>query len=493
MSSKEIKLADLLSELSDIQVVGSTEEKVFMMTQDSRAIKKGGLFFAVSGISLDGHLYIEDAVKNGASVIVCEKLPTQSFGGVTFVIVINTRKMIGPMAQRFYGNPAKKLELIGVTGTNGKTTTVSILGQSLESLGKKVGVIGTLGDFVNGKPAKTIRDGGTTPDPIYLAKVMAEMVEARCRYCCMEVTSHAVDQDRILGLCFSVGVFTNLTQDHLDYHENMQNYLSAKKKFLDSVSEDGFLIANMDDEYSAEITNDVSAELIGYSFQDRGDFLSATLVDTSIKGSLLLIDGQQIKTNLAGLYNAYNVVSAYLVLKALGVTGSEAVKLFTEISVPGRMQRIQSEEVTVFVDYAHTPDALENLLETVSEIKRDDQKITLIFGCGGDRDKTKRPLMGSIAARFADNIVLTNDNSRSEDPASIISDIAKGIPRDVKVKILIDRKEAIEYGIRQSLSGGIVLIVGKGHEETQEVQGKKYIFSDVQVIQDFLHTTQESD
>ena len=380
-------------ELVGIQVAG--------LAEDSRQVITGGLFFAVSGTQQDGHEYIQSAITAGAGIVVCEKLPVPMHPEVVYVVVPNTRAVIGPLAQAYYDFPSRILRLVGVTGTNGKTTVATLIYEALRTLGYRAGLIATTGDLVDGSPAIVQRGGGTTPSPLLLAQLMREMVDAGCTHTLMEVTSHAAVQNRIRGLVFDGGVFTNLTQDHLDYHGTMEAYLEAKKKFIDSLDSAAFVVANADDPHAGKMLAQTLAKKIRYSFQGNPAEVVAEVITSNLEGTSIRLRDQEVTSTLVGAYNAYNLATAVLVLEALGESVESLAEIFSGIQVPGRTEIFHAGGRVGVVDYAHTPDALEKVLWTLRDAREPGQRLVCVFGCGGDRDKTKRPMMGEIANRLS--------------------------------------------------------------------------------------------
>lgn len=456
--------------------------KLGKLCQDSREVAAGDIFIAVKGYKSDGHIFIREAVDRGASVVITER---QLSGNNEFLAlqVKNTRNLLGPLAQLIAGNPAQKLTIIGVTGTNGKTTVSTIIWQILTKLGLKASLLGTVEKRVNNDVYNSLL---TTSDPIELACDMKQMVEAGSKYLVMEVSSHALSQQRVRGIPFKVAVFTNLSHDHLDYHESMNDYASAKRKLFNSLDEKSWAVTNFDDSRGEWIINSTPAKILSFSFKGKGLF-KADIVTADAAGSVILLDDIKIKTPLVGTFNAYNVIEALLACTALGLDGTRAADALTTCTgAPGRMERVNvsvknSQEPLVFVDYAHTPNALENVASTLDALKGSTQKLIIIFGCGGDRDKTKRPLMAEIAERIADEVIITSDNPRTEDPDSIIDEIMQGFRNQQSATRITSRHHAITNTILQADNNSLVLIAGKGHETYQEINGVRTHFDDREV------------
>ncbi|MFN1834709.1 UDP-N-acetylmuramoyl-L-alanyl-D-glutamate--2,6-diaminopimelate ligase [Balneola sp. MJW-20] len=449
---------------------------------DSRKAKPGSAFLAISGTEVDGHMFIEDAIQNGANVIICEETFYTDDDQVCIMEVEESRKLAGLIAQAFYSEPAKEMKIIGITGTNGKTTTATLVYQVLKELGQKTSLLGT----VNKRILDQAEDSAlTTSDPIELAADMRRMASAGSDYLAMEVSSHALDQYRTAGVEFSVGAFTNLSHDHLDYHDSMEEYARAKKLLFDDLPSSSFAIINADDAYGAFMTGDCNAKIRELSFKDG----SSEIKENTPGGLVLSIGERELRSPLVGDFNAYNVGMTFLICESLGFSPDEIAKALTKApGAPGRMEKVmtEGEGPNVIVDYAHTPDALKNVLETLHEIREEDQKLFVVFGAGGDRDTSKRPEMAQIAEQIADRVIVTSDNPRTENPDLIIADIVNGFENLEKVKSISSRKEAIGFAISEAGDNDIVLIAGKGHETYQEVNGVRHNFDDRQVALEFL-------
>lgn len=478
---------ELIAFCKPISVSGPEPETIGKLRQDSREVEPGDIFVAVRGSRSDGHNFIGEAIEHGAAVIISQK-EVDIDESVAVLQVKKTRKLLGKLAQRMTGNPADKLTIVGVTGTNGKTTVATLVWQILTKLNYKASLLGTIEKRVLEQQAPSRL---TTADPIELAESMKEMVDAGSEYLVMEVSSHALDQRRTNGIPFKVAVFTNLSHDHLDYHETMSEYASAKKKLFNSLDSKSWAITNADDERGEWITNSTPAKVLSFSFEDKG-LLQAKILKSDATGMTISIDETKIETPLVGRFNAYNVVEALLTCTALGVDGKNAAEILKHCSgAPGRMERVNQQsdianEPIVFVDYAHTPNALENVLSTLKELKRRHQQLVCVFGCGGDRDKSKRPKMAKIAESYANRVIVTSDNPRSEDPDLIIDEIMEGFKKTENITRLTNRRDAIHEAVFSSKAGSIVLIAGKGHETYQEINGDRIHFDDREIVRKAL-------
>ncbi len=462
-------LNDILEGIPISNLHGNIDTPVSSVSLNSNIIELNSLFVAISGNVVDGHDFIIDCIDKGATVIVHEKDIEWYNDGVTYIKVPDTHEAIGIIASNFYGNPSNHLKLVGITGTNGKTTTATLLHQLFRELGHKAGMIGTVVNKINDKSFEASR---TTPDPVTLNQLIADMVDDGCEYCFMEVSSHSVSEKRIAGLSFVGGTFTNLTLDHLDYHKTIENYRDAKKEFFNILPANGFALANIDDPYGEYMVSPIKAKKYTYSLKGEADF------------------NERLETKLIGEFNAYNILGIYGVAVLLGKDKNKVKDIIKNLeAVPGRFQYIKGIEsgVTGIVDYAHTPDALENVLKTANKIKGKGRLISII-GCGGDRDKSKRPIMAKIGYDLSDVLVMTSDNPRTELPDDILEDMKKGIEGlpENKIHIIIDRHEAISKACLEALSGDIILVAGKGHENYQEVNGIKSHFDDMEELHKYL-------
>lgn len=479
---------ELISFCKPISIEGSAPKKIGMLCQDSRKVTPGDVFIAIKGLTSDGHTFIEAAIKNGASVVISEKEVKSRNNNAAVLVVDNTRVLIGPLAQRMAGNPADKLTIAGVTGTNGKTTVSTLIWQALTKLGQPVSLLGTVEKRFNKKAGGSAL---TTADPVEIAQDMKQMVQVGSKFLVMEVSSHALEQKRTDGIPFYIAVFTNLSHDHLDYHETMDRYASAKKKLFDSMNRSGWAISNFDDPLGKWITSDTSARVLGISFEKHAT-VHASIVRSDTKGTQIDIEDLQLKTPLIGTFNAYNAVQALIACTALGFDGNHVAKALESCTgAPGRMERVNDaknleQEPVVIVDYAHTPDALKNVSKTLSDLKETTQKLVIVFGCGGDRDKKKRPEMAKIAAEFAGRIIVTSDNPRTEDPEAIIEDILKGFDDISAVQRIPLRRDAIKHAITEASLTDIILIAGKGHEAYQEINGFRNHFDDREIAREAL-------
>lgn len=480
------QLKDILYRAGIQEVFGSTAVVVSDICSDSRKVREGTLFVAVRGTQSDGHTFIPQAVAQGASAIVCEKLPQEILPTVTYVRVQDAGLALGIIAGNYFDNPSEKLKLIGVTGTNGKTTTVTLLFQLFRQLGFRTGLLSTVRNQINDQ---VIPSTHTTPDPIQLNALLSAMVDDECEYAFMEVSSHAVVQHRIAGLHFAGGVFTNITHDHLDYHKTFDAYLKAKKGFFDVLGADAFALVNADDKNGQVMLQNTKANKYTYGVRAMADF-KCRLIENQFGGLLLHLDGHDVLCRLVGSFNAYNLTAAYATALLLG---REKLEVLTALSllapVEGRFDHITSaQHVVGVIDYAHTPDALENVLKTLHDVMAGDGRIITVVGCGGDRDAEKRPVMAKIACSLSDRVILTSDNPRSEDPASIIRQMESGIPSNEVRKTLsiVDRKEAIKTAVSLAQPGDIILLAGKGHEKYQEVMGVRHPFDDKKVLEELF-------
>jgi UDP-N-acetylmuramoyl-L-alanyl-D-glutamate--2,6-diaminopimelate ligase len=480
------ELRDILYKVSLTSTYGDMNVEVNGIAFDSRKVQQGYVFVAVAGTQSDGHTYIGKAVELGAKTIVCEKLPDSIIENVTFVTVKNSSHALGIMASNYFGTPSEKLKLIGVTGTNGKTTTATLLYQLFSNLGYKVGLLSTVENRI---AEEVVPATHTTPDPIQLNGLLARMVEEGCSYVFMEVSSHAVAQDRIAGLKFGGAIFTNITHDHLDYHKTFENYIKAKKKFFDDLGGDAFALVNADDKRGMVMLQNTKAAKHTFGIKKLTDF-KAKIITNSIEGLELDVDGKSVWFKMIGDFNAYNLLGVY---GAAVLLGQEPDEVLTQLSVlrgaPGRFEQVNpGSKIIAIVDYAHTPDALQNVLETIAQFRNGNEQVITVVGCGGNRDKTKRPLMASIACRLSDKVVLTSDNPRDEDPIQIIQEMQTGImPNEARKTLVIpDREEAIKTACMMAKEKDIVLVAGKGHEDYQEIKGVKYPFDDRKVVERIL-------
>lgn len=483
-----LSLNEILKDVAVIDIAGSSIMSVGELRLDSRAVQSGDTFIAVKGTHADGHNYISSVIEKGARLIICEVLPESLLQTVTYVQVENSAIALGQIASNYYGRPSQLLKLVGVTGTNGKTSTVTLLYRLFRQLNFKAGMLSTVENQINGE---VIPSTHTTPDAINLNKLLRQMVEAGCEYCFMEVSSHAVDQHRIGGLEFTGAVFTNITHDHLDYHKTFDNYLKAKKKFFDGLSKKAFALTNIDDRNGNIMLQNTKAAKHTYALKSAADFKAKIVTDT-VQGLELDIDGQEMHTRLIGEFNAYNLLSVYATAVLLGIDKIEALTILSALTPPeGRFDQIVSakDKIVGIVDYAHTPDALKNVLHTINAIRQGNETLISIVGCGGDRDAAKRPVMAQVAAHLSDKCILTSDNPRSEDPNEILRQMNEGVEITERRKVLsiTDRKEAIRTACMMANKGDIILLAGKGHEKYQEIKGVKYAFDDKAVLKELFN------
>lgn len=481
-------LSDILYKVSLEEVIGSTHTAISSVTFDSRNVKKDTLFIAINGTTVNGHQFIEKAISLGAVTIVCEVLPVQLNENITYIKVKDTSYALGVIACNYFDNPSEKIKLVGVTGTNGKTTTVTLLFNLFKSLGYSVGLLSTVQNKINNT---VIQSTHTTPDALSLNELLNEMVKQGCEYAFMEVSSHAVVQNRIAGINFTGAVFTNITHDHLDYHKTFEEYIKAKKRFFDMLSNSAFALVNKDDRNGIIMLQNTKANRYTYSLQSITDF-KCKIIENHLNGLLLNINNQEVWVKLIGTFNAYNVLAVYAVAILLKQDKTNTLTALSNLnSVEGRFQYLKSAGGVIgIVDYAHTPDALKNVLETIKDIRTGNEQIITLVGCGGDRDVTKRPVMAAIACEYSDKVILTSDNPRSEDPEEILNQMQKGVsPVDVKKTMRItDRKEAIKTACQFSKPGDIILIAGKGHEKYQEIKGVKHDFDDFKTLKETIQT-----
>ncbi|MDQ4142123.1 MAG: UDP-N-acetylmuramoyl-L-alanyl-D-glutamate--2,6-diaminopimelate ligase [Bacteroidota bacterium] len=473
----------LLASVSVVRLIGPNDVAVHGLTFDSRQAGAGKAFFAIRGVQADGHAFISKAMEAGSSLIICETLPDELDPQVTYVQVKDTAEALALMAAAFYDNPAKKLKLVGVTGTNGKTTCVTLLHKLFRELGYNTGMLSTVQNQIN---ETVLPATHTTPDAITLNALLQQMVEAGCTHCFMEVSSHALVQHRVTGLAFAGGIFTNITHDHLDYHKTFDEYIRAKKLFFDMLPAKAFALVNADDKRGAVMLQNTKASKHEYSLRKATEF-KARIVDNSIQGLHLEIEGNEIWFKLIGAFNAYNILAVYGAAVLLGEDSHEVLTILSSLtSAAGRFDYVVSDNnITGIVDYAHTPDALENVLQTIQQIRTPSQQVITVVGCGGNRDATKRPIMADIACRLSDRVILTSDNPRFEDPQEILNQMQQGVkPTDFKKTLtIVDRKEAIKTACALADRGDIILVAGKGHETYQEIKGVKYDFDDKQIVQ----------
>lgn len=479
-------LQDILYKISLLEVHGSTDLDISAIVFDSRAVVEGTLFIATNGASVNGHDFIEAALKAGAIAVLCEDLPEILHKGITYLKVANSHQALGFAASNFYENPSLELKMVGITGTNGKTTTTTLLHDLVTSLGFAAGLISTV---VNKIEQEEIPATHTTPNPVALNQLLREMVDAGCEYCFMEVSSHAIHQHRIAGIEFDIAVFSNITHDHLDYHKTFKEYINAKKKFFDDLAVGTTAIVNIDDVNGLVMVQNTRASVKTLALKTLADY-KAKIIENSFSGLVLNINNKDVWTNLIGGFNAYNILSVYAIACELGLDEVEVLTGISKLkSVEGRFQYLKSEKnIIAIVDYAHTPDALKNVLSTIQTVRTRNEQVLTVVGCGGDRDKTKRPLMAAIAAELSDKVILTSDNPRSEDPDTIISEMKTGVTPDKAARVLAisNREEAIKVACSLAETGDIVLVAGKGHEKYQEIKGERFPFDDYEILKQTL-------
>ena len=473
-----MELRTLISALDTPQVVGVDQLEIGQIVSDSRRVVPGSLFVAVRGVAVDGHQYIASAIEKGAVAVVCEEYPEELADKVTFIVVKDSAYALGVLLSRSYGDPSQKLKLVGVTGTNGKTTIATVLYELFRRLGYKVGLLSTVCNYIDGEAIPTDH---TTPDPITLHALIARMVEAGCTYAFMEVSSHSIDQRRISGLDFDGGIFTNLTRDHLDYHKTVENYLKAKKKFFDDLPAKAFALTNLDDKSGMVMLQNTKAKKLTYSLRTLADF-KGKILESHFEGTDLLMNDKEVAVRFVGRFNAYNLLAVYGAAVSLGADSDEVlVALSAMHPVSGRFETIHSPKgFTAIVDYAHTPDALTNVLNSIHEVLEGKGRIITVVGAGGNRDKGKRPLMAKEAVRLSDQVILTSDNPRFEEPAAIIQDMVAGLTKADwdRTLCITDRAQAIKTATILAKRGDVILVAGKGHEDYQEVRGVKHHFDD---------------
>ena len=482
-----MELKEILKAITIKTILGDAGKDITGIEIDSRNVKAGNLFVAVKGTQTDGHAYIAKAVGNGASAVVCENLPDSPDSNVTYVQVADTEEAVGKLATHFFGDPTSKLDLIGVTGTNGKTTIATLLYNMFRKFGYKAGLISTVCNYIDGEAIPTDH---TTPDPITLNKLLGRMADEGCKYAFMEVSSHSIAQKRIGGLRFAGGIFTNITRDHLDYHKTFENYLKAKKAFFDGLPKTAFALTNADDRNGMVMVQNTKAKVYSYSLRTLCDFKGKVLED-GFDGMLMDINNREVNVQFIGRFNASNLLAVYGAACILGKKPEDVLLLLSTLHpVSGRFDALRSPKgYTAIVDYAHTPDALINVLDTIHEVLRGRGKVITVVGAGGNRDKGKRPLMAKESARRSDKVIITSDNPRFEEPQDIINDMLAGLDKDDSRKVLsiADRKEAIRTACMLSEPGDVILIAGKGHENYQEIKGVKHHFDDKEVLKDIFN------
>ena len=481
-----MKLKELLKNINPLHIIGDIEVEITGVNIDSRRIESGHLFVAIAGTQTDGHKYIPKAIELGAKAILCEQLPEALTDDITYVVVPSTEDSVGKMATLFYGDPSSKLTLVGVTGTNGKTTIATLLYNMFRKFGHRCGLLSTVCNYIEGE---AIPADHTTPDPIELNRLLAQMVESGCEYAFMECSSHAIAQKRIGGLKFKGGIFTNLTRDHLDYHKTFENYRDAKKAFFDGLGKEAFAIINADDKNGTVMVQNCKAQVKTYSTRSMADF-KARIIECHFEGMYLDIDGKEVGVQFIGKFNVSNLLAVYGAAVMLGKKPEDILVILSTLkSVNGRLEPIHSPEgYTAIVDYAHTPDALENVLNAIHEVLNGKGKVITVCGAGGNRDKGKRPLMAQEAVKQSDKVIITSDNPRFEEPQDIINDMLAGVDAKQMKKVLsiTDRREAIRTACMLAEKGDVILIAGKGHEDYQEIKGVKHHFDDKEVVREIF-------
>lgn len=481
-----MKLEEIIKAVTVCETKGNTDREITGIQMDSRLVESGHLFVAVKGTQTDGHTYIEKAIEKGASAIVCETYPETLHEDVTYVKVTDTEDAVGKLATTFYNDPTSKLDLVGVTGTNGKTTIATLLYKMFRSFGYKVGLLSTVCNYIDGEAIPTDH---TTPDPITLNRLLGRMADEGCKYVFMEVSSHSVAQKRIGGLKFVGGIFTNITRDHLDYHKTFENYLKAKKTFFDNLPKTAFALTNADDKNGLVMVQNTKAKVATYSLRTLCDFKGKVLED-GFEGMLIDINNREVNVQFIGRFNASNLLAVYGACCLLGKQPEDVLlKLSTMRPVAGRFDALRSpRNYTAIVDYAHTPDALVNVLNAIHEVLRGNGRVITVVGAGGNRDKGKRPLMAQESVKQSDKVVITSDNPRFEEPQDIINDMLAGLTKEdmKKVVSIVDRKEAIRTACMLAQPGDVILVAGKGHENYQDVKGVKHHFDDKEILKEIF-------
>ena len=481
-----MRLSDLLQTIQPVRITGSTSMEITGVNIDSRLIGTGHLFMAMRGTQTDGHAYIPAAIDKGAVAVLCEELPEELKTGTTYILVKDSEDAVGKVATTFYGDPTSKMELIGVTGTNGKTTVATLLYNTFRYFGYKVGLVSTVCNYIDDQPVPTEH---TTPDPITLNRLLGEMADSGCKYAFMEVSSHSIAQKRISGLKFAGGIFTNLTRDHLDYHKTVENYLKAKKKFFDELPKGAFSLTNLDDKNGLVMTQNTRSKVYTYSLRSLSDFKGKVL-ESHFEGMLLDFNNHELAVRFIGKFNAYNLLAVFGTAVLLGKKEEDVlVALSTLHPVTGRFDAIRSPKgYTAIVDYAHTPDALVNVLNAIHGVLEGKGKVITVVGAGGNRDKGKRPIMAKESARLSDRVIITSDNPRFEEPQDIINDMLAGLDKDDMQKTIsiTDRREAIKTACMLAQPGDVILVAGKGHENYQEIKGVKHHFDDKEILNEII-------
>lgn len=482
-----MKISKLIDQLKYISIHGSRDLEINTIAFDSRKVIDSTLFVAIKGVNLDGHEYIETAIKAGAIAIVCEELPSNFVEGVSYILVKDSSLALAKISSNFYENPSTYIKLVGVTGTNGKTTIASLLYNLFKTAGYKVGLLSTVVNYIDDKEIKATH---TTPDVLAINALLRDMVDCGCEYCFMEVSSHALAQNRVADINFDGGIFTNITHDHLDYHKTFAEYIKAKKVFFDNMSKGSFVVTNLDDKNGLMMLQNTKANKYSYSLRSMADY-KGRIMERHFSGMLMEINDKEMWTSLIGDYNASNLLAVYSVAILLGMNEDEVLRYMSLLkSVSGRLDTVISSDGKMgIIDYAHTPDALKNVLKNIVGLKKPSQQLIAVVGAGGDRDKTKRPEMAAVAVEYSDKLILTSDNPRSEDPNVIIEDMKQGLSKEDLSNIIsiVDRKEAIRTAVMFAKEGDIVLVAGKGHENYQEINGSRSHFDDKEVITEIFN------
>ena len=476
---------EILYKVNINKVIGDTGTLIKNVVSDSREVIKKDLYIAIDGVNVDGHKFINSAIKKGAICIVCEVLPNKLHEGILYVLVESTRESIGIISSNYFSSPSSKLKLIGITGTNGKTTIATLLYSLYKTAGLKAGLISTVINYIDGKEIGSTQ---TTPDSLTINKLLYQMVEEGIQYCFMEVSSHGIEQRRISGLEFSGGIFSNLTHDHLDYHNSFDQYRDVKKDFFDNLPNTAFSLVNKDDKNGKYMVQNTKAKIFTYGLKTYADY-KIKILESSLEGMLLKINESEFWSNLSGKFNAYNLLAVFSTASILGMPFSETLQLMSMLkNVKGRFEYLKLNNITAIVDYAHTPDALKNIINSINEIKTNKESLITFIGCGGNRDKSKRPVMGDIASSLSSKVIFTSDNPRNESPEKIIQDMISGVKplNSVKTISIANRKEAIKAACQLAKSNDIILIAGKGHEKFQEINNKKHLFDDYKVVKECL-------
>ena len=476
---------EILYKVNINKVIGDTGTLIRNVVSDSREVIEKDLYIAIDGVNVNGHKFINSAIKKGAICIVCEVLPEKLHEGILYVLVKSTRESVGIISSNYFSNPSSKLKLIGITGTNGKTTIATLLYSLYKTAGLKAGLISTVINYVDGKEIDSTQ---TTPDSLTINKLLYQMVEEGIQYCFMEVSSHGIEQSRISGLEFAGGIFSNLTHDHLDYHNSFDDYRDVKKDFFDNLPNTAFSLINKDDKNGKYMVQNTKSRIFTYGLKTYADY-KIKILEFSLEGMLLKINESEFWSNLSGKFNAYNLLAVFSTASILGMPFSETLQLMSMLkNVKGRFEYLKLNNITAIVDYAHTPDALKNIINSINEIKTNKESLITIIGCGGNRDKSKRPVMGDIASSLSSKVIFTSDNPRNESPEKIIQDMVSGVKplNSVKTISIANRKEAIKTACQLAKSNDIILIAGKGHEKFQEINNKKHLFDDYKVVKECL-------